>query len=175
INEPPLLKIDSISTRKASCPQLADGELEAFVSGGTPPYNYSWSMNASTDALASGFPKGDYQVVVTDANGCTTSGSQIVEEATPLIKLPNAFSPNADNTNDTFRPANSCPVEYQLTVYSRWGSVIFNTTDITLGWDGTFEGSPAPQGKYSYFARWVIDANGTVTTEEVRGEFKLIR
>lgn len=175
INEPPLLKIDSISTRKASCPQLADGELEAFVSGGTPPYNYSWSMNASTDALASGFPKGDYQVVVTDANGCTASGSQIVEEATPLIKLPNAFSPNADNTNDTFRPANSCPVEYQLTVYGRWGNVIFNTTDIAVGWDGTYEGSPAPQGKYSYFARWVIDANGTVTTEEVRGEFKLIR
>lgn len=175
VNEPPLLKIDSISTRKASCPQLADGQLEAFVSGGTPPYNYTWTGNSSVQALATGFAKGEYQVVITDANGCTTSGSQIVEEAEPKIVLPNAFSPNGDNANDTFRPANSCPVEYRLTIYSRWGTVIFHTTDITEGWDGTFEGSPVPEGKYSYFASWVIEANGRVTTDKVRGEFKLIR
>ena len=119
VDEPPLLKIDSISTRKASCPELADGQLEVFVSGGTPPYNYTWTDNSSVQSFATGFAKGEYQVVVTDANGCTTSASQIVEEAVPKIVLPNAFSPNGDNANDTFRPANSCPVEYQLTVYSR--------------------------------------------------------
>lgn len=175
IDEPEPLKIDSISMRKVSCPGLADGQLEAFVSGGTPPYNYVWSGNSSSTAFASGFAQGEYQVVVTDANGCTTSDSQVVEEATPKIVLPNAFSPNGDSSNDTFRPANSCPVEYNLTVYSRWGTVIFQTSDITIGWDGTFEGSPAPQGKYSYFASWVIEANGLTITEEVRGELKLIR
>lgn len=175
VSEPPLLKIDSISTRKASCPQLADGELEAFVSGGTAPYSYTWTDNSSVQALATGFGKGEYQLVVTDANGCTVSSSQIVEEAVPKIVLPNAFSPNGDNSNDTFRPASSCPVEYQLTVYSRWGSVIFHSTNVTVGWDGTYDGSPAPEGKYSYFASWVIEANGQITTDEKRGEFKLIR
>ena len=175
INEPAPLKIDSISSRKASCPQLADGRLEAFVSGGTPPYNYVWSENSSTDALAIGFGKGEYQLVVTDANGCTTSSSQIVEEAVPKIVLPNIFSPNGDNSNDTFRPANSCPVEYELTVFNRWGTVVFHTTDITQGWDGTYDASPAPEGKYSYFASWVIEANNLITAEEVRGEFRLIR
>ena len=175
VSEPPLLKIDSIASKKASCPQLADGELEAFVSGGTAPYTYTWTDNSSAQALATGFAKGEYQLVVTDANGCTTSSSQIVEEAIPKIVLPNAFSPNGDNANDTFRPASSCPVEYQLTVYSRWGTVVFHTTNVTDGWDGTFEGSPAPEGKYSYFASWVIEANGQTTAYEKRGDFRLIR
>ncbi|MBO6759585.1 MAG: gliding motility-associated C-terminal domain-containing protein, partial [Roseivirga sp.] len=122
-----------------------------------------------------GFKQGTYSVTVTDANGCTTTGSQIVEEATPKIVLPNAFSPNGDGSNETFRPSNSCPVEYQLTIYNRWGNVIFHTNDISLGWDGTFNGSDAPEGKYSYFASWVIEANNITSTEEVRGEFKLIR
>lgn len=39
----------------------------------------------------------------------------------------------------------------------------------------TVNGSDAPEGKYSYFASWVIEANNITSTEEVRGEFKLIR
>lgn len=175
IGQPAPLVIEEIYTYKVSCPGGTDGSLEAVVSGGTSPYTFSWETNSETGAYATGFKQGTYSVTVTDANGCTTTGSQIIEEATPKIVLPNAFSPNGDGSNETFRPSNSCPVEYQLTIYNRWGNVIFHTNDISLGWDGTFNGSDAPEGKYSYFASWVIEANNITSIEEVRGEFKLIR
>ncbi|GJM32429.1 MAG: hypothetical protein DHS20C18_14300 [Saprospiraceae bacterium] len=52
-----------------------DGELEVVVSGGTGPYTYLWS-NGATTASISDLGVGDYSVVVTDANGCTTTCQQ---------------------------------------------------------------------------------------------------
>lgn len=175
IEEPLPLTIDSIATRPTSCPELSDGRLEAFISGGTPPYSYTWVESGETSALLSGLDKGTYQLEVTDANGCNISGSQFVDESIPKIVLPNAFSPNGDGENDTFRPATNCPVQFVMKIYNRWGAVIFETTDINIGWDGRFNGSYVSEGKYSYFASWLIEANGIRMAEQKRGEFKLIR
>ena len=52
--------------------------------------------------------------------------------------MPNAFSPNADGLNDSYKPiTNWNAVEnYQLSVYNRWGNLIFDTHEIGRGWDG---------------------------------------
>ncbi|RED38585.1 gliding motility-associated-like protein [Winogradskyella eximia] len=52
-----------------------DGTATPVVSGGTPPYTYLWSASANnqTTANASDLPVGDHTLVVTDANGCSTS------------------------------------------------------------------------------------------------------
>ncbi|MBK9270141.1 MAG: hypothetical protein IPM48_00965 [Saprospiraceae bacterium] len=65
ITSPDLL-IASVQT-KSSTGQ--DGEAKAFVSGGIPPYAYSWSTGASTDEIKDLAP-GDYQLTVTDENLC---------------------------------------------------------------------------------------------------------
>ena len=175
IGEPDLLVIEEIYTYKVSCPGGSDGALEAVVSGGTAPYTFTWEANTETSAYATGYSQGTYQVTVTDVNGCQATGSQIVEEAIPRIMFPNAFSPNGDNENDTFGPADACPVTFQMSIFNRWGNIVYTTTDATAGWDGTFEGSPAPDGNYTYTAAWVIEANEMVISEEKRGEFQLIR
>jgi gliding motility-associated-like protein len=174
IGEPPLLVLDSIRSTLVSCPNGTDGTLEAFVSGGTAPYSYEWDLSDDVSALATGFPKGEYNLMVTDANGCTTGGSQIVTEAIPKIFLPTAFSPNGDRENDTFGPTTSCDFEFFMTIYNRWGNVIFHTNSTTNQWDGQMNGQPAQSGQYTYIAAWKIEANDRIIAENKRGIIYLI-
>ncbi|GAB5522560.1 MAG: hypothetical protein Roseis2KO_04320 [Roseivirga sp.] len=175
ISEPPLLVIDEILSTLVSCPEGSDGTLEAIVSGGTAPYSYSWETSQDQTTLATGFPRGSYQVTVTDANGCIVTGTQEVEEATPKIYLPTAFSPNGDGTNDTFGPSTFCPFDFRMIVYNKWGSPVFSTRSTGNRWSGTLGGKDAPIGKYTYIAAWSIEVNGELISEERKGVIRLVR
>lgn len=175
IGDPPLLVIDEILSTLVSCPEGSDGTLEALVSGGTPPYSYAWQGSVSDTELATGFARGTYEVTVTDANGCVVTGIQDVEEDTPKIFLPTAFSPNGDDMNETFGPSTFCPFNFRMIVYNKWGSRVFTTESTTNRWDGTFEGEPTPIGKYTYIAAWSIEVNGKLISEERKGIIRLIR
>ena len=82
---------------------------------------------------------GDYPVVlvVTNAEGCTdTLRSLIRVESNGEITLPNVFTPNGDGVNDRFLPFEAYPGRWQLTIFSRWGTEVFSTTNIIQGWSG---------------------------------------
>jgi hypothetical protein len=67
-----------------SCYGGANGAIDATMSGGTPPYVYSWS-NGSTDADQDSLPAGTYQLTVTDSNGCSFgAGTVILQPTAPL-------------------------------------------------------------------------------------------
>ena len=66
------------------------------------------------------------------------------------IYIPTAFSPNGDGLNDTFGPVGEGINEFKITVYDRWGEVIFTSHDISTKWDGRHKGSPVPFGSYNY-------------------------
>lgn len=175
VNEPEELVITEIVSTLISCPNGNDGTLEASVIGGVAPYTYSWENSTEIGALAIGFSKGTYRLVVTDANGCSTSAVQEVNEATPKILFPTAFSPNNDGMNDTFGPTTPCTIVFNMEIYNSWGEVIFSTQNAQRGWQGTFDGQPAQTGKYSYMATWTVEANGLVISNEKRGVVRLIR
>jgi len=71
IGEPPLLRCEITSSQNASCSDCADGSATVVVIGGTPDYDYLWSDNQTT-ATASNLLPGEYDVTITDANGCTS-------------------------------------------------------------------------------------------------------
>gem|GEM_PF-1972442 len=77
VGQPSALSV-SVTSVDATC-ETADGSATASVSGGTTPYAYSWS-NGSSSATASGLAAGSYSVSVTDANGCSASGSATITE-----------------------------------------------------------------------------------------------
>ena len=160
---------------KQACPDVADGVLSLSVSGGTAPYTYNWTArptaNSNTlDLLSQGF----YEVRVIDANGCDFTLSAQVTNIRPLVRFPNAFSPNDDNVNDTFGPVFNCRLDFNMVIYNKWGSVIFRSTDIEAQWNGRFEGELVPQGSYSYVANYTANFNGNPFTEQVNGRVKLI-
>ncbi len=70
-----------------SCAGAADGAVGLVVIGGTGPYTYSWTDGlgfVSSDPDISGLAPGTYQVIVTDANGCTTSDEVTLEAPDPI-------------------------------------------------------------------------------------------
>ena len=85
------------------------------------------------------------------------------------------FNPNSSvSENRTFYPQgvfiNS--KDYLFTVYNRWGEKVFETTQINVGWDGTFKGIEATQDVYTYYVRFT-SASGILF--EDRGTVTLIR
>jgi gliding motility-associated-like protein len=82
---------------------------------------------------------------------------------------PNAFTPNGDGINDVFKPVFYGPVSsYTLTIFNRWGQMIFKSRDPGKGWDGTMSGVPQPDDTYVWNCLYQLlgnkpdDKSGTV-------------
>ena len=92
--------------------------------------------------------------------------------------IPNTFTPNGDEFNQTFKPifSNSIdPYNYSFYIYNRWGHVIFETHNIERGWDGLFgdDGIPVPQGTYNY--KIIVKFSETDERKEFFGHINLVR
>ncbi|MNU25649.1 Beta-propeller repeat protein [compost metagenome] len=71
----------------------------------------------------------------------------------PKIILPNAFTPNGDGRNDVFIPQLNIDRAYtflEFNVYNRWGQVLYSTSNVNAGWDGSSKGVLQEQGVYYY-------------------------
>jgi gliding motility-associated-like protein len=76
-----------------------------------------------------------------------------------VFYVPNAFTPDGDNFNQTFQPVFTSgfdPYDFNMIIYNRWGEKIFETHDALVGWNGTYlfsEGDLVQEGTYI----WVIE------------------
>jgi gliding motility-associated-like protein len=93
---------------------------------------------------------------------------------TAKVYIPNAFFPNNDGTNDTFRPylQFGAPLAYSLRIFDRWGGLVFESQDYDLGWDGRRGTDFLNVGAYAYQLR-IEQADGTII--ERSGEIYLVR
>jgi gliding motility-associated-like protein len=65
------------------------------------------------------------------------------------LVMPTAFSPNQDGKNDTYKPVyTGLPSTFEMRIFNRWGEKVFETDDITKGWDGKFKGTTQPMETY---------------------------
>jgi len=83
INEPPVISISMIA-QPVTCFGGNNGSVQASVAGGTIPYTYNWSTGLSTDSTISGLSAGNYFLEITDAEGCSSSQSVVVDESPPI-------------------------------------------------------------------------------------------
>ncbi|WNM19125.1 PKD-like domain-containing protein [Flavobacterium capsici] len=87
ILEPQPLVVSANTTNPLDCSNANTGAIDLIVAGGTPPFNYSWSNGASTEDLVN-VNAGNYQVTVTDNNGCSlTSQFNLVRPAPIYINV----------------------------------------------------------------------------------------
>ncbi|HRW98640.1 MAG TPA: T9SS type B sorting domain-containing protein, partial [Cyclobacteriaceae bacterium] len=72
---------------------------------------------------------------------------------------PTAFTPNGDKLNDTFMVSGQFIVKIEVTIFNRWGELMFSTDKKNEPWDGTFNGKPAAEDAYIWSAQ-VTDLAG---------------
>jgi gliding motility-associated-like protein len=92
------------------------------------------------------------ELIATNSSGCVDTATNFVyvEEET-IFYVPNAFSPDGNEVNNVFYPVFSegyDPDYYSLRIFNRWGEVVFETTKVTEGWDGTYKGEMCQDGTY---------------------------
>jgi len=94
---PLVLALSSTSTTCGS----SNGTASVLVAGGTPGYAYSWSPSGGSTSNASGLASGNYSVLVTDANGCTSIGTVSVASANgPALTLNNSTNISCPSGNN---------------------------------------------------------------------------
>ncbi len=76
-----------------------------------------------------------------------------ISECMPYFKqygiyMPNSFSPNGDGKNDTYRPVAEGWIVSRMTVYNRWGELLFDSQDPQAAWDGSYKGQQVQSGVY---------------------------
>ena len=100
---------------------------------------------------------GNYNYTI--SNFCETKNGVFDLSVSPFsaeempIYIPNAFTPNEDNTNDVFKAeiANEINIlNYRMMVFDRWGNKVFESRDVNSGWDGTFKGEILDPAIFAY-------------------------
>ncbi|MFI5221680.1 MAG: gliding motility-associated C-terminal domain-containing protein [Bacteroidia bacterium] len=154
---PKIPTIDS-SVSFISTSMLATSLLWNFGDG-----NSSTETNPVNYYVAEGY----YPVVLyTFREFCSDSMLQIIRvRGSEFVWVPNAFTPNGDGSNDVFKVIYKNTNGGTLKIFNKWGQRIFSTTDLNIGWDGTFEGTPSPVDVYVFVVEYLTN----------EGEMKLIK
>jgi gliding motility-associated-like protein len=147
-----------------------------FVVNDTPGL-YTVSLNNNTFISNHTFSllEGAYHFRLQDLYDCPLDSFDISlapPKGCDTIYFPNAFTP-AKASNNIFRSSPNVTLKnYQLSIYSRWGQLLFTTNEISKGWNGTLNGQLLPSGAYVFIARYA-SRDGKVRTH--RGSVLLIR
>ncbi len=132
------------------------------------------SSTTGDTVLASPSTTTTYTVSATDGPCTITAEVVVIVEATFVV--PSAFTPNSGNSNSRLYVLPNLITGLtlqQFRVYNRWGQMVFETSDITDGWDGTFNGKPQPMGTYVYYVQYLKEGQATSTI--AKGNVTLIR
>ncbi|MFT4600260.1 MAG: gliding motility-associated-like protein [Arenicella sp.] len=124
--------------------------------------SWNWSFGSTQGASILQHPNytypssaGNYiaSLQVVSADGCVdTTQKQIIVEDALIFYVPNAFTPDGDVYNEGFTPQFTSgidPYDFHMTIYNRWGEIIFETYNKDLGWNGAYgDGGLVEDGTY---------------------------
>jgi gliding motility-associated-like protein len=99
-----------------------------------------------------------FEIILTAIStlGCVDTSHVFIGYDPGLVYyIPNTFTPDGNMYNETFLPIFTSGIDnyhYNFYVYNRWGEIIFESQDPSIGWDGSFglEGKDCEQGVYTY-------------------------
>ena len=114
--------------------------------------------------------QGEYSVIIQTDEGCTATEKVFMLDTFVPILVPNAFTPNGDGLNDTFKPVINFEQvrHYSMSIYNKWGQLVFETNNPTNHWTG----QNAMQGIYA----WVISYSNMVgKVYQMKGSVALVK
>ena len=139
-DSPPLIKV-------AHSSMLCQGDTE-MLDAGLKNVVYLWSTGAKTQKIVIRVG-GQYWLKVL-AGGCTVYDSFDILHCPANVFVPEIFSPNGDDLNDTFKIYGTDIAQAEFIILNRWGEIVYNGDALVKGWDGRFKGIACPEGVYAY-------------------------
>jgi len=159
-----------------SCLDEAPGELT--LDAGNPGSRFIWS-NGSTSQFTEADAYGWYSVEITNSYDCVVRDSVLVSEYCPsAIYVPNTFTPNFDGLNDEFLPVGKNIATMQLLIFDRWGTLLFESNDPNIGWNGMYRGEVVKNDMYMWRLtyRFLEDVDGKLSAEKQQmGHVQVLR
>jgi gliding motility-associated-like protein len=123
--------------------------------------NFTWSpitnMLNPNSLLTNVSPVETTTYTLTASDGlCTKSDTALVKVYEivcddPYVFVPNAFTPNGDQENDVLYVRGIWIEKFVLRIFDRWGELVFETSDQSIGWDGTFKGKKLDPDVFDYY------------------------
>ena len=174
-----IVNAQSTLTLAATQVSVVAGAGQQLFAQGTG--TFAWSPPAGLsctdcpDPIANPTHPTTYTVTLTDSSGCRSEDTVSLEFLCDEngIYIPNAFSPNGDNKNDVFRIRGYGIKEVTVfRVFSRWGELVFETTNAEEGWDGTFKNQPMFPAVYVYYVEGICTNDQVIVKQ---GNVTLIR
>jgi len=163
---------------------LCEGGIMTLTASGANTYVWNDGSTSAVKAIKSleEIHEGTYSVIGTDQHLCINEDSVAVvvrpqqSEGCCKLQLPNAFTPNGDGANDSFIPLlpDCSNLEFaEMRIYSRWGELVFHSTNNDDRWDGTNpNGAPASSDTYVFTYRYRLEGDEEKTQ---KGEITLLR
>lgn len=161
-----------------------DNPEVAFTNHTAFAQTYRWIIEEDTiqtEDLNYTFPKEantSFDVtLIASKNGCTDQKTSTLKVKEVIrFYVPNAFTPDGDRHNNTFKPVMTSgfdPYNYTLLVFNRWGEPVFESHNSQVGWDGRYRGEAAENGVYV----WKIAFSPKFSDEKITktGHVNLIR
>ena len=115
-------------------------------------------------------------LAVSNASGCSdTAWLDIIVNDYHTFFVPNAFTPNGNGTNDEFGPefTNILSEGYDFFIFDRWGNMVFETTDISICWDGVYNGKKMNSAVFAYYLVATLNTGGDPVI--LKGNISLVR
>lgn len=90
-------------------------------------------------------------LIVEDLKGCVDSIKRLITiEEEYYVYVPNAFTPGSGRINETFKASLVGIKTVDISIFNRWGEIVFESDDLSFSWDGRYKGAPAQPGLYTY-------------------------
>jgi gliding motility-associated-like protein len=148
---------------------VAKGEPVQLHAHGGPNMVYTWSPATGLSSPSIENPVAildrdqQYTLLAVTTEGCDSYSKIFIKRYQgPELYIPNAFTPNGDGLNDALRVFPVGIREFgSLSIYNRYGQLIFQTSDYHKGWDGTLNGTRLSSGNFVAVAK-AIDYKGNV-------------
>ena len=152
------------SFNPSSTTVLSLNTLVFFTNTSTGAVDYIWNFGDSSDLVTSVNTSHEFPATMTTGYpvtlyayspiGCVDSSVTVILVKEEIIfYIPNTFTPDGDEFNQTFQPiftAGYDPFDFNLLIFNRWGEVVWESNDDTVGWDGTFNGKMVPSGSFTW-------------------------
>ncbi len=152
---------------------LSDSNNIEIVVVGNGDYEYAINGGEFQDnPIFRDVPPGMNTVIINDTNGCGTT----VPIPFLVVGYPKFFTPNADGIHDAWNILGiETLTDPVVSIFDRYGKLLKQLDETTIGWDGTFNGKPMPSSDYWFRFDYSRDEAGVVVARTIRTHFSLKR